>query len=424
MELQELNHWWIEREVRSDFVPSTYRTLYFEIEKDLERRQIQAIIGLRRTGKSTILFQVINKLIKVRNVNPKHVIYCSFDEPEFQEKRIEDILKEYSKVTDIDYKKEKVYLFLDEVQKAKNWVSSTKLIYDNFRNIKIFISGSASLNIFTEAKSSLAGRVIYYELKPLNFKEFLMFKGLNEAVKNPLLYKDIIEKEFDKFLTRQFPEIIKEDDTLFIKKYIRNSVIEPIILKDIPKQFKEIDILLLETLINIFMVNPGQYLQVDEFSKELKRAKKTLYNAISYLQYSFLIKRILNFRPSIRASSRKLSRIYAYHPSLTLPFNVPIEKYVENLVISELDAKYYWREKEKEIDALINSIPIEVKYTSKIGKEDIRSLKYFYKRYSKTLGVNKMFIITKDLEGEIDGITLIPLYKFCLEGIQLTQRFP
>lgn len=414
MELRDLNHWWVEGKVKEKFAPSTYRELYSRIKKDLERKQIQIIVGLRRTGKSTIFFQLINNLIK-SGVNPLHIFYCSFDDVELQEKTVEEILKEYSRITNVEYKKEKIYLFIDEAQKSKNWVSSIKLIYDTFHNIKILVSGSASLNILTEAKKSLAGRTIYYELKPLNFKEYLHFKGID--IKNFLLYKDILEKEFDNFLLRSFPELVNEKDKAFIINYIRNSVIEPIILKDIPKEFKEVDILLIEKLVNIFLSNPGQYLSLDELAKELGRAKTTLYKALFYLEFSFLIKRVLNFRPSIRAASRKLSRIYAYHPCLTLPFNIPIEKYAENLVFFELDTKYYWREKEKEIDFLKDLIPVEVKYKNEIRKEDFKWINYFLKKYEKKLKIKKAYIITKNLEKKIYNIYLIPLIKFCFEGL-------
>ena len=416
MNLQELNHWWIDKQVKKELLPSVHRDLFYNVKKDFNRRQIQIVIGLRRVGKSTILFQLIDQLIKGA-ANPLNIIYCSFDEPELQEKTIEDILKEYSKITDIDYKKEKIYLFLDEAQKAKNWISGIKLIYDNLRNIKIVVSGSASLNIVTEAKKSLAGRAIYYELKPLNFNEFLKLKGIQVETKKILLYKDILEKEFDKFLLRPFPELVSEKDINFIKSYVRNSVIEPIILKDIPKEFQEADILLLEKLINIFLTNPGQYLSLDDLSRELKRAKVTLYKALFYLEFSFLVKRILNFRPSIRAASRKLSRIYAYHPALTLPFGISDEKYAENLVFFELDTKYYWRDKEKEIDFLKDSTPVEVKFKSKIGKEDIKWINYFLKKYGKNLNIKKAYVITKDAEGKIGNIHLIPLWKFCFGGI-------
>lgn len=80
------------------------------------------------------------------------------------------------------------------------------------------------------------------------------------------------------------------------------------------------------------MSNPGQYLRIDELAKELKRTKITLYKA-------FLVRKIMNYRPSIRVASRKLARIYAYHLALTLPFGVEEEKFVEKLVLFELKRK-------------------------------------------------------------------------------------
>jgi predicted AAA+ superfamily ATPase len=416
MKLEELNLWWTEKHIPQQLVPTTRRELFSTIKADLGRKQVQVIVGLRRVGKSTIFYQLIDELIK-SGVNPLHIVYCNFDEPELQEKRIDELLKEYSKLTDIDYRKEKIYLFLDEVQKAKNWVADVKLIYDNLRNIKILVSGSASLNILSEAKKSLAGRAIYYELKPLSFNEFLKLKGIQIEKRQFLLYRELLEKEFDKFILRPFPELIREKDINFIKNYIRSSVIEPIILKDIPKEFKEVDVLLLEKLVNIFLTNPGQYLRLDELAKELRRAKTTLYKALFYLEFSFLIKRVLNFRPSIRAASRKLSRIYAYHPCLLLPFGASEEQFAENLVLFELGAKYYWRDKEKEIDFLKDSTPVEVKLKTKIGKEDTRWIEFFLKKYGKSLNVDKAYIITKNIEGKMGSIYLVPLWRFCFKGL-------
>ena len=408
-----MNYWWTKGEVKKELVPQTKRDLFEKIKRDIKRRQIQILIGLRRVGKSTIIYQIIDHLIK-EGLNPLNTLYINFDEPTFQEKRIEEILKEYGELTDIDYKSQKIFLFLDEVQKSKNWTNSVKLIYDNFPNIKILASGSASLNILSKARKDLAGRVVYYELPPLNFPEYLKLKKIKFEEKRIKLYGEKLKKEFKKFMLRPFPEIVNEENASFIKEYIRNAVVDPIILKDIPKEFGGVDILLLEKLLNIFLSNPGQYLKVDELAKELRRGKKTIYNAIFYLEFSFLIKRILNFRPSIRAASRKLSRVYAYHPGLLIPFNVPKEKFAENMVMFESNSKYYWREGGKEIDFLKDSIPIEVKFKSKIKNEDLRWVRFFIKKYGKKLKTKEAIVVTKDTEEKIDGIKLIPLWKFCL----------
>ncbi len=417
MELTDLNHWWEEKKVKVALAPQTHRAVFYDIKKDINRKQVQLITGLRRVGKSTVLFQTISSLIQ-EGVSPTNILYCSFDEPELAEKKIEEILKDYSKITEVSYKKERVYLFLDEVQKAKGWVPSIKLLYDNLPNIKTIVSGSASLNILSEAKTSLAGRAIYYELRPLSFKEFLTLTRVKAALNSPLVYKEMLEREFEKFITRPFPEIISEKDHNFIKNYVRNSVIEPVILKDIPKEFEGVDIILLQKLISILLENPGQYLIIDNLAKDLGRAKVTLYKALFYFEFSYLTRTIHNFRPAQRASSRKLSRIYAYHPCLTLPFNAPIEKYMENLAAFELDAKNYWRDKEKEIDFLKGNTPVEVKIKPRIDRQDTRWIEYFIKKYGKSHNIKKAYILTKEQEGKIGKIKLIPFWKFCISGLK------
>ena len=416
MNLQELNHWWTSGKIKKELVPASKLELYNAIKKDFSRKQIQVIVGLRRTGKSTIMFQLIEKLLDEK-VNPLNIFYCSFDETELQEKKVEQILEDYSKLTAVDYKKEKIYFFVDEIQKSKNWVDNLKLIYDNFKNIKIAISGSASLNILTEAKKNLAGRSIYYELKPLSFKEFLEIKEINIEKKHADLRKETLVKEFENFILRPFPELVHEKEISFIKNYIRNSIIEPVILKDIPKEFEDVDIMLLEKLAELFLKNPGQYLEVDTIARDLKRAKKTIYNAIFYLEFSYIIKRIYNFRPSTRSSSRKLSRVYAYHPCIAIPYEIPMDKYAENLVGFELDTKFYWRDKEKEIDFLKDYKPVEVKYASKIEKQDYKHIEYFMEKYAKKLNVSEAFIISKDSEEKSRMIKIMPLWKFCFSGL-------
>ena len=416
MQLEELNHWWTEQVVKPELVPPFRRDLFTRLWADRNRRQVQVLVGLRRVGKSTLFYQLIDALLK-EEIDPLHLFYCSFDEPEFQERRLSDILSEYSKTTGIDYKSERVWIFLDEVQKSRYWVSDVKLFYDHYPNLKIFISGSASLNILSEAKRSLAGRALYYELPPLSFSEFLRFRGFKVAKQRLELYRERLKKEFEQFCLKPFPELVNEKDRSFIKSYVRSSIIEPIIFRDVPKEFGSVDVLLLEKLITIFLSNPGQYIRIDELSKELRRAKTTLYRAVFYLEFSFLIRRLLNFRPSVRTFSRKLAKIYAYHPSLTVPYEIPEEKFVENLVMFEIGATHYWRERDKEVDFLHGSIPVEVKFKSKLRKEDIKHLNYFLTKYGEKLGIKKAHVITRDEEGRWGRIRLVPMWKLCLRGL-------
>lgn len=83
-----------------------------------------------------------------------------------------DVLKEYRNITKIDWKKERVYLFLDEIHKLKRWSTELKILYDTLPNIKIVVSGSASINLEKDAIINLAGRHFRFEVKPLSLREF------------------------------------------------------------------------------------------------------------------------------------------------------------------------------------------------------------------------------------------------------------
>ncbi len=411
MELQDMNRWWADGTVRKDLALELKRDIVTVISGDLPRKQMQVVVGLRRTGKSTIVYQIINQLIE-GGTPPRHILYCSFDEPDMQPKRIEDILKDYAKITGIDYRNEPVYIFLDEVQKSREWVASTKLVYDNMKNIrKIMVTGSASLNILSDAKKSLAGRYIYYEVKPLGFGEFLRFRGMAIAREDVLLRRETLEIEFERFKTRQFPEIIDEQSADFIKGYIRSAIIDPIIIRDMPREFDDVDMILIEKLVGRFLSDPGEYLDINGLAREMGRAKATLYKALFYLEFSFLIRRVRNYRPSVGLASRKLSKVYPYHPTLGLPFGVKDDRYAEGLVLSTLGAEYYWRDKEKEIDFLKDGVPVEVKYSSSIRRDDMKWIWYFEKKYGAKSG--NPVIVTKDFEGEAGSIRLVPIWKFC-----------
>ncbi|MCS6783752.1 MAG: ATP-binding protein, partial [Candidatus Caldarchaeum sp.] len=380
MRLDETNHWWAEKTVREELSPPKKRLLFKTLYEGLFRRQVQVVDGLRRVGKSTLVYQLIKKLLEERT-NPLRILYITFDDPEVRKLGIVGSLKEYTLLTKEDYRRGRLFLFVDEAQKYPEWVSEVKLLYDNYPNIRIVATGSAGLNLLAEAKRTLAGRTVYHELKPLNLKEFLMLREIDADLSKPLLYEDKLKQEFNSFLKRPFPEIVNEPDESFIRNYVSNAVIEPVLFRDIPREFMDVDVLLVERLVETFFASPGQYLSVDSLASDLRRAKTTIYKSLFYLEASFLTRRVMNFRPSVRSASRKLSRIYAYHPVLTLPYRPSEEKYVENFVMSELNARYYWRENGKEVDFLVDLTPVEVKYVDVVRKEEIKPLRFFMDKY-------------------------------------------
>ena len=151
-------------------------------------------------------------------------MYFSFDD--FKDVKLHEIIDAYFELIRNDKKKPLLFLF-DEIQKVSEWEEQLKRIYDENRNFKLIISGSESLFIRKGTRESLAGRMFEFQIKTLCFKEFLEFK--NKKYDNFNLYKKEIFSEFRNFLfCSGFPEIINENED-FIRKYIKENVVERII---------------------------------------------------------------------------------------------------------------------------------------------------------------------------------------------------
>ncbi|MEO0129392.1 MAG: ATP-binding protein [candidate division WOR-3 bacterium] len=414
--LRETNPWW-----ESGFnLRIKDREVYQQVQKFMPMRQIIALTGLRRVGKTFLLYKIVEDSIK-KGFKPHNILYFSFDD--FREINIREIVKEYQDILEKDIKKG-YYLFLfDEIQKLTNWEEQLKRIYDNFGNIKIVISGSESLFLRKKSKESLAGRLFEFKVEPLSFREFLSFKGIEYK---PIgLYEDKLRKSFNNFvLSLGFPELVDISEKEIIKKYVKESIVEKIIYRDFSYLFKVKNVSLIESLLNIFIEEPGQLIEIDKLAGELKISRQTLSNYLSYLEESFLLQKLYNFSRSRRKVERKLKKYYPAVVSIDLVFRddeLSRSKVFEWLVVQKLKAEFFWRDPYKnEVDVILsnkNPIPIEIKYR----KIDISGLLKFMEKFR----VNKGYVITYNMgeEKRIDGkkIVIIPAYKFLLGMDELLE---
>lgn len=409
--LVESNKWW-----KTPFtIDYKERDIYQQISKFISLPQIIALTGLRRVGKTTIMYKILQDYIKT-GFNPKNIIYFSFDE--FREADLREILKEYEKIMEKNLENEKYLLLLDEIQKLNNWEEKLKRIYDTYnKNIKIVISGSESLFIKRRSKETLAGRIFEFKIDPLTFKEFLTFK--ERIFKKIELYEKELSRLFNEYIAIQgFPELVNIREKEIIKKYIKESIIEKVIYRDISSLFKIKDVSILEAILNILMEEPGQLIELSDLSKELQISRQTLSIYFSYLEESFLIRKLYNYSVSRRKVERKLKKYYPSMISTNLIFKKDTHsqsKVFEGIIVNQLNAEYFWRDPYKnEVDIIMTNQkpkPIEIKY----GKIETKGLLKFMKKFN----VNKGYIISlnQERELEIDGkkIMIIPAFKFLLQ---------
>ncbi|MCL5008439.1 MAG: ATP-binding protein, partial [Candidatus Marsarchaeota archaeon] len=302
--LQNFNPWWSSKEIKITF---SNRHVYHEIKKFIASKQIIALSGLRRVGKTTIMLKLAEELMK-KDYLPENVIYFSFDE--FKDAEISAIIKTYEEMSEKNLRSGKFLVLFDEVQKLNDWQNQLKTVYDLYgSSVKLVISGSESLFIRRKSKESLAGRIFEFRVEPLSFTEFLSFKKFNPK---PIgMHEKELAKLLDKYiLTQGFPELVDEENKDYIKKYINEGIVEKVVYSDIPKLFKISDLTVLESVLRPLLEEPGQLIELSNWSKELGISRQTLSLYLRYLEESFIVKKLYNFSKSRRKTERRLKKYY------------------------------------------------------------------------------------------------------------------
>jgi len=313
---------------------------------------------------------------------------------------------------------EPIYLFFDEIQKQDGWENTVKTYYDLYPGIRFFLSGSASAGLRKRSTESLAGRILDFTLSPLLFEEFLELNGKNtgKIKEDPDLWKREIIPLFYRYLKYgQFPELARETDETFAKKYLLNTIIERVIYRDLPEEFGIKDIELLRNIIILIGKNPGMIVKYSEISKKFGRDQRTVANYFEYLEYGLLLRFVYNYRGGALASMRKMKKVYFSSPNLVFALTQNLDRVLplmlENLVACQTGAKFFYRNG-FEVDFVAETedglVAIEVKNKQ---NEVSQLLKFREKFTDKTID---SYLLDVEGEGERDGVRIIPVWKFLL----------
>jgi len=403
-DMEETNVWWADGFSIPDYKD---RDIYPEIRKFMKTRQIVAITGLRRVGKTTMMLKFIKEYLD--NKFPKqNILYFSFDD--YSSARISEVIDIYKNLFDKDLKSENYLFIFDEIQKVKNWGEQLKRIYDIYPKIKFLISGSESLFIRKKSRESLAGRIYEFKLNPLNFKEYLNFKG--KKFDNIKLHKGEILKEFNNFLMcNGFPELIDKEPEI-IKKYIREGVIDKILYHDMSEVFEVKNLAIVKAIFDIIYNNPGQIIELQQLASEIGITRHLLSEYLEYLEESFLIKKLYNYSRNARKTQRRLKK---YYPTLINPLLIKDDfgKIFEQALVIHLNADFFWRDAYKnEVDIIKTEplIAIEVK-SGEIKEGNLKPLKRFIEKFKP----KQSLVISYDIEKEVDSIRIVPFYAYLLK---------
>lgn len=370
-----------------------------------------------------LLKQFIDHLIK-QGTKRDRILYFSFDEEAVS---LDDVVGDFQSRIGMDIQSAgRLYLFLDEIQKLEGWQNQIKYYYDTYPNLKFFVSGSSSLFLRKKAEESLAGRIFLFHLPVLSFIEFLHFKGEDELINRPEMFKEALIKETLLYAKRQFPELVTADEP-FVNMYVE-SIINKLIYEDLPRIFPIEYEDALKQILKVVASNPGIMTDYSALATDLGISRKTLSKYIFYLERGFILQKCYNFSRNRLTSEKKMKRLYL--SSTTLLFHLceapEPGRVVENLVVNSSKAQFFWRKGTAEVDCVLTEdgaiIPLESKYKNNIQRKDLKGLLKFLKEFSLDRG----YVVTKDDEEEVrvngNQIMFIPLWKWLLQWEELKSK--
>ena len=249
---------------------------------------VKILSGVRRSGKSTILKMVADRL-RERGIPEDRILVYSFDSLEHEE--IKTAKRLYDEIKRRLSKDGKTYLLLDEIQEVRDWERAVNSFMADF-NVDIYVTGSNSRMMSSEISTYLTGRYVSFRIFPLSFAEYLMFR--KEYDTESSLYS-----EFARYLRLGgFPathlQVYTQDETYTIVRDIYNSTIFTDIVKR--NQIRKVD--QLERIVRFAFDNIGRTFSANAISKYLKSEHRTIDNETVYNYLGKLVGAFILYRCS------------------------------------------------------------------------------------------------------------------------------
>ncbi|MEK7375899.1 MAG: ATP-binding protein [Candidatus Margulisiibacteriota bacterium] len=363
------------------------RNEYNNIILDSARREIGIIIGPRQVGKTTILKE-IKKYCKGKRLRHNYFDLEMPLDANFFARNFDEILADIGRLRKM--------VLIDEFHYLLNATKLFKSIYDGYKNIKIYASGSSAIEMHKHLKESLAGRRRLYRIYPLSFKEWLPSKTqtirLPENIEAKLSAKD--HKKLHRYLNEfivfgGMPGLTHERDT-DSKKRLLLDIVATYIQKDVKALLREEDILSFNRLLTMLASLEGNLLSENSLSNDLNYSLRQVRKDLSILSQMFLLDIVKPFFSNRGRELKQVNKIYFFDSGIR---NAILKDFrnlnerndkgalLESFAFHEIQKHlktaqdiYYWRTRQKdEVDFILvqDRTPIAVEVKSTVTKEEI-----------------------------------------------------
>ena len=371
------------------------RDIFKALNNEVNRKEVSILLGPRQVGKTFLLNELKKKAVSVG----LRVKYYNLEIPSDIIKFNKSDIKLFNDLT------EKVdVIFIDEFHYLKNASKIFKAIFDSNKKVKIFATGSSSIEIHKHLKESLAGRRLVSRIFPLNYNEFLQ---LNQ------------KKSYEKYLIYGgLPGLIhfNSDEE---KIRILNEILATYIQKDIKSLIKEENIRAFNMLLYLLAENQGSVTVVNNLAREIGLTAKTINHHLFILEHTYVVFPIDSYSKNIGNELKKSKKYYFYDLGIR---NVLLKDFgllderndigilnetfiflqLKSHLKPNIDLKF-WRNKQgEEIDFVVlkNRKPFLIEVKTKMQNMDIpMPMKKFIRMYDETLGG---IVFSNNIKGELE----------------------
>ncbi|MFA5961175.1 MAG: ATP-binding protein [Parcubacteria group bacterium] len=408
------------------------RLVFSKILGQQNSQKASIIIGPRQVGKTTILKELHRQLGGIFfDVD----IFSDYEQVATYEKAIATF-----KTNGYEEKQKNFfYVFLDEFQRYVDLSRVIKSVHDHHSNIKIYATGSSSLEIKNSIQESLAGRKIITHVYPLSFEEFLYFKDRSELIAkinqlpkvqtgdyfSPMREAYALLEEFLVF--GGYPDVVLSK-TIEEKKEALRSIFDLYIKKDFAEYVRMEKLRNASQLMKILAINHGQTANYAKYGAAAEISTETVQNYLAILQETYIISILRPYFTNKNKEISKMPKIYFLDNGVRNYFlgnfsSVDARSdagflfegfYVSELIKKGVDPetiKYYRTKSGEEIDILLDAapalIPIEIKFKKNTSAKDISAVKRFVEKNKLLVG----YVVTIGQLKKIEKIEIIDCFR-------------
>lgn len=397
----------------------------------LNTGKIITLAGVRRSGKTYHLFNLIRKL-KSQGVAANKILYINFEDERLQLNIDQlDLIIESFRELNPEQDLSDCYFFFDEIQEVVGWEKFITRVYANLTK-NIFITGSNAKLLSREIATALRGRTITYEVFPLSFSEYVSILSPEINPQSSQGKAQLINL-FNQFLFEGgFPELIKQ--TTEIKHKTLQEYFNVMVIRDLIERYDISQGAILKYFCKRVVANTAGEFSVNKIYRELKSqgyqiSKNTLYDYQDYLEAIYLARFIPKYSHSVVKTEMSQKKSYVIDTGLGTALDYKLEqdqgRLLETLVALELlkqEKQVTYQQNGSECDFVImekNQViaAIQVTFTLNDGETKEREIKGLINACKK-FNLKQGYILTHNQEDELEQdsikISIIPTWKYFL----------